>query len=213
MRFRHLLGAALLAPLAVRPSLDGPHAELPETPGPRSQPALLYDGRRVLLLDGTYPAVQRGRAEVWSWDGATWTLVTDSGPPPRHAAAAAFDARRGVVVSYGGRVGRAEAVDGGTWEWDGHRWALAADTGVGRRDHHAIAYDAARGVTVMFGGGPFPRPSGAWATDTWAWDGTRWARVATAGPVGRVAAMVYDAGRREIVLFGGVGRAASPGAE
>jgi len=31
--------------------------------------------------------------------------------------------------------------------------------------------------------------------------------------VGRVAAMVYDAGRREIVLFGGVGRAASPGAE
>jgi hypothetical protein len=61
----------------------------------------------------------------------------------------------------------------------------------------------------MFGGGPFPRRPGPWATDTWEWDGTRWTRVATAGPAGRVAAMVYDAPRQRIVMFGGVG--APPG--
>ena len=45
------------------------------TPGPRSQPILVYDDRerRVLLFDGAYPsspAAQRHYTEIWTWNGA-----------------------------------------------------------------------------------------------------------------------------------------------
>ena len=63
----------------------------------------------------------------------------------------------------------------------------------------------------MFGGGLYPRRPGAWATDTWTWDGTRWKRAATEGPLGRaVPSMVYDSRRSQVVLFGGVGAPEGP---
>ena len=184
-------------------------------PGLRSQPALLYDEQhqRLLLIDGTYPAVQRGSSEVWSWDGTQWTLLPASGlaPTARHASAAAYDSRRHKVVSFAGRLGKAEEIKADTWEWDGTRWQERPDTVIGARDHHMMAYDAARGRTVLFGGGLFPRRPGLWPADTWEWDGERWSQAATEGPVGRIAAMVYDSQRRDVVLFGGVGRSPGPG--
>ena len=119
-----------------------------------------------------------------------------------------YDARRKRIVSYGGRVGKKEEIKGDTWEWDGARWLRMADGEP--RDHPALAYDAARGRTVLFGGGKFPRTT-PWAADTWEWDGVKWTQVATAGPVGRVTAMVYDGKRKQVVLFGGVGEAPSRG--
>ncbi len=70
----------------------------------------------------------------------------------------------------------------------------------------AMAYDAARRRVVMFGG------TSAFATgnlgDTWEWDGTRFSEVTPASgvrPSARTAAaMVYDAARKRIVMFGGV---------
>jgi hypothetical protein len=188
----------------------------PPRPGLRSQPALLYDERqqRVLLLDGTYPAVQRGSTEVWSWDGKQWQLIPAAGssaPTARHASAAVYDSRRHKVVTFAGRLGKTEEIKGDTWEWDGKQWQEIAGTSIAARDHHAMAYDASRGRTVLFGGGLFPRRPGPWPTDTWEWDGERWAQVATDGPAGRVAAMVYDSKRREVVLFGGVGPSPGPG--
>jgi hypothetical protein len=184
-------------------------------PGPRSQPGLIYHSQhqRILLIDGTYPAVQRGATELWSWDGREWALLPATGsraPAARHASAAVYDSQRNRVVTFAGRLGLAEQIKNDTWEWDGARWSEMTDAGMGARDHHMMAYDSARGRTVLFGGGLFPRQAGPWPTDTWEWDGTRWSRVDTAGPVGRIAAMVYDSRRREMVMFGGVGQ--SPGA-
>jgi hypothetical protein len=42
-------------------------------------------------------------------------------------------------------------------------------------------------------------------SDTWAWDGKNWTRLATKGPAARIQfAMGYDSARDRIVLFGGV---------
>jgi len=56
-----------------------------------------------------------------------------------------------------------------------------------------MVFDAAHGVCVLFDLG-----------ETWTWDGTAWSLVASAGPAPRrEQAMVWDALRARVVLFGG----------
>ena len=196
------------APNAVLPSAQwAEKVQGAAQPGPRSQPALLFHDRlrKLVLLDGTYSAVRPEHSEIWIWDGRAWALIPSTGPTGRYASAAVYDSRRDRIVSFSGRVGRDERITPDTWEWDGQSWTEMRDTSAGARDHHMMAYDAARGRTVMYGGGPFPRRPGPWATDTWEWDGTAWRQVGASGPLGRVAAMVYDAARRQVLMFGGVG--------
>jgi hypothetical protein len=62
-----------------------------------------------------------------------------------------------------------------------------------------MAYDSVRGSTVLFGG----FDAGAFG-DTWEWNGSTWAQLATAGPHARWShAMAYDDQRGRMVLFGG----------
>jgi hypothetical protein len=71
------------------------------------------------------------------------------------------------------------------------------------RSEHAMAFDSARGRIVLFGG---VDSLGA-LSDTWEWDGTRWAhRAPNASPPAREGpALVYDSNRGVVVLFGGTG--------
>jgi len=61
-----------------------------------------------------------------------------------------------------------------------------------------MAYNPVSHKIVLFGGSE--------ANDTWEWDGTNWTQKtgAVAPPFRNNAAMAYDAGRNEIVLFGGI---------
>lgn len=66
------------------------------------------------------------------------------------------------------------------------------------------AYDTRRNRLVVFGG----YTNGRYVGDTWEWTGTAWTRVESTGPSARNGpAMVYDAARRQVVLFGGDTRA------
>jgi len=67
---------------------------------------------------------------------------------------------------------------------------------------HAITYDLVHGAVLVFGGmGP---PGAPPLGDTWQWNGTSWAQVATTGPAPRgYAAMACDVLRANAVLFGG----------
>lgn len=79
-----------------------------------------------------------------------------------------------------------------------------AGLGPGQRHSQAMAYDAGRGVVVLFGGLDGGRETGQLLGDTWEFDASTWTRVATDGPSPRLgAAMVYDALRGVVVLFGG----------
>jgi hypothetical protein len=64
-----------------------------------------------------------------------------------------------------------------------------------------MAYDAATSTVVLFGG-----ENGVLFHDTWAWNGTTWAKQAPANrPPGRIeTTMVYDAATSTVVLFGGL---------
>jgi hypothetical protein len=172
-------------------------------PGPRQAHVLVYDERhrRIVL-----PAFR----EVWGWDGTRWEMLPGSAAKLRDLSAAAYDSRRGRIVSFGGRVRGTAVVVADTWEWDGADWRSQSDRSAEPRDHHVMAYDAARARVVMFGGSTFPRPEVS-PSDTWEWDGKQWTRAAVSGPAGRITSLAYDARRRQVVLFGGLGDATTSG--
>lgn len=159
------------------------------------------------MMDGTPPSFNNNATTtIWTWDGNEWKAVNgENAPAARYASCAAYDTKRGVVVSFGGRSGKEEMVTNDTWEWNGDSWRSVASPRMPARDHHALCFDERSGFTVLFGGGVFPRVAGPWATDTWRWNGSDWNQIGTTGPPGRVSTMVYDSWRESIVLFGGVG--------
>ena len=75
------------------------------------------------------------------------------------------------------------------------------------RSLSAAAWDSVRRKLVLFGGRTLT--PAARLGDTWEWNGTSWTEIAVTGPAARANhAMVYDAARQVVVLFGGSDSAA-----
>lgn len=138
----------------------------------------------------------------------------DGGPPvfpsPRGSHVMAYDSARHRLVLFGGIFDA--NILGDTWEWDGSRWkdVTPATTNPPPRAAAMMAYDAPSGEVVLFGGYDHNNnPLG----DTWEWNGTRWKDVTPAPPktppARSAGAMVYDATRKRLVLFGGTTVSAS----
>jgi hypothetical protein len=148
-------------------------------PGPRQGHVMVFDTKRnrVVLFGGSgigspgQPPPSLG--DTWEYDGVSWKQVATSGPSPRGAAGGTFDAKRGVVIIFGGAG--PDGFAGDTWSWDGSNWKKLADTGPEARAMGYIAYDKARDRVVLFGGRK-GWPDGD-LNDTWEWDGTAWKRV------------------------------------
>ena len=117
---------ALLAAAAALALAGTPHAQ-PAGPGTRAGHVLAFDARRghTLLLGGDAAGEPLLAEPLWGWTGTAWRAVApEGGEAPRHRTlrATAWDARRGVLVVYGG-IGPASGTRfGDTWEWDGARW-------------------------------------------------------------------------------------------
>ncbi len=106
-----------------------------------------------------------------------------------------YDVGRSRLITFAG--GLVYEYDGKTWE--GRDPPVPTPTAV---FDHVMAYDESRSRVVLFGG--YTR-SGAERAETWDWDGLRWSKrdPGEAGPGLRSGgAMVYDARRRKVVLFG-----------
>jgi hypothetical protein len=168
--------------------------------------------RRVVLITGHDGGARPASAEVWTFDGRRWERLEGAGLPSRFLSASAYDSRRQRLVVFGGRVGPTAAVAGDTWVRDGGHWREAADTAADVREHHAMAYDSVRGRIVMYGGTSSVAAEAAgqvvrrWPDHVSEWDGRSWRRINASGPGARNgAAVAFDAPRRQIVLFGGVG--------
>ena len=172
--------------------------------GPEAVRAVgFYDAtlRRVVLIGGAHEARAGVRDRVWSWTGSRWELVTDSGPPGRGNAGAAYDTRRGVAVVAGGARRAAHdttfEVVSETWESTRSGWRRISGTDVTPRDHHSLVYAEDRRTVLMFGG-ILAHRSAPWPSDTWELRENGWTRVATEGPVGRGrTALAYDSKRRQ----------------
>ncbi len=185
----------------------------PTNPGMRDSHAIAYDsanGTTVLFSgDVCGSSCTLAPNDTWTWSGTTWTKQTPStSPQARYWSAMTFDSTRNVVVLYGGVP--SSGVDlADTWEWNGSNWTqMFPATNPGGRDSFALAYDSVRQVVVLFGG---EKCSNAQCTsltnlnDTWEWNGSNWAKVATASaPAARLGAgMAFDAAHQSTVLFGG----------
>lgn len=78
---------------------------------------MAYDGARgVTVLFGGFAAGGYGQlGDTWEWDGASWTLRSQSGPTPRESHAMVYDgARARVLLLFGGDDGSSQ---GDTWEY------------------------------------------------------------------------------------------------
>ena len=77
--------------------------------------SMAYDSARgvTLLFSGAGPTGYN--SETWEWDGTTWTLLSEIGPPARLYSAMAYDSARRVTVLFAGVVAGALAVND-TWE-------------------------------------------------------------------------------------------------
>jgi hypothetical protein len=167
--------------------------------------------------------------DTWLWRDGSWvstcsdpaTSNCDS-PSPRSGHRLAYDARRGVIVLFGGFTGERAADE--TWEWSEDRgWieicGSAADgetdprmdaaCGPAARFDHGMTYDAELQAVVLYGG----TDATSTLDDAWVQSGSNWSRLAldpTAGPGPRSGmAMSYDPVSRSILVFGGGGTADS----
>ncbi|MEQ9496506.1 MAG: hypothetical protein RIT81_06600 [Deltaproteobacteria bacterium] len=161
-----------------------------------------YDGRRAraVLFGGRTAANNMPanmRADVWEWDGATWTPRTPApGPSARYGFGWAYHERLGVIVLHGGRAGNPNVSD--TWTWDGQTWTDVTASGPRPTGELMMAYDPLGDRLVV-------QTMGV-TNETWVWDGvTAWQQIqGTPSPPPRTyGSMVYDANLGAVLLYGG----------
>jgi hypothetical protein len=168
--------------------------------------------KKVLLYGGSGSGPTIG-TEIWEWDGATQTWTNRTPPPTatsptgRNYPVMSFDETRGKLMLYDG--GRNPSVEGestsGYWEWDGASggWALHDPGEVLPNAPNVYAvYDSIRRRHVLFTDAPDSNSPQTWELDANAeiW----YTRLPTPTPTGRFrSGMVFDSGRRVVVLFGG----------
>jgi hypothetical protein len=176
-------------------------------PSRRGEHAMAFDAARgrTVLFGGLerQEVSEEAIGDTWEWDGATWQLVSSTGPAPRFGHSMAYDENRGVTVLYGGTLANnGWATD--TWEWDGQSWEQKEIiSGILGRTHASMAYDRSRGRAVLFGGGVLIDPPTCYR-DTWEWTGANWVKIGDNGPVASMdASMAYNNATGSLVLFGG----------
>jgi hypothetical protein len=179
---------------------------------------MVYDSGNccIVLFGGRYGSGQYDNLnDTWIYQKegceAKWTNVSSESlntPPVRRAFSMAYDAKRGVVVMFGGEIGAGDSKKD-IWEWNysTRQWVDVTPTsGVSpmTMGGQMMVYDASLEEVVMFGG--WSKETRNWNNDMWRWDGTRWELVTqnSTRPAPRSShGMVYDQSRQEIVLFGG----------
>ena len=153
-------------------------------PSARQGYVMVYDERRgVTVLFGGAGTVPRGQRppmlnDVWEYDGRQWRQRPETGPSARASAGAAYDARRSLVIVFGGAT--PEGFRNDTWAWDGTAWRELSATGPEPRAMGYLAYDRRRDRVVLFGGRK-GWPDGD-LNDTWEWDGSSWRLISAGGP-------------------------------
>lgn len=149
------------------------------SPPARQDHAMVTTPQGVLMFGGCglngVPLFQ----DTWSWNGTTWTqLAPVTSPPARFGHQMAYDTARGVTVLFGGRDANLIGTQfANTWEWNGS-WSLRTPLHQPPGGMPAgMAFSPATQRTIVSASTGVP----AAPNTTWAWDGTDWQQLATAG--------------------------------
>jgi hypothetical protein len=174
-------------------------------PAPRSDYGMAWDSSRnqAVLFGGLGDSSMNGGQldDTWTFDGASWTQRTVTGPGRRTLHAMAFDSVRAVTVLFGGAAQGVLSPE--TWEWNGTAWSLISSTppSPDRVPAGQMAFDPIRARTVLYGG------QGATGSleDTWEWDGLTWTMRSPSGPPARFRpALAWAPALGKVVMYGGL---------
>lgn len=96
-------------------------------PSARADYALGYDpvAKQIVLFGGrTADTVASAVGDTWTWNGTTWTHVTDAGPGKIEGASMAWDPSIGALVLYGGAgaAGTDVVFPSVTYVWKNNTW-------------------------------------------------------------------------------------------
>jgi hypothetical protein len=158
-------------------------------PAPRSRHAMAFDVARGNTLVFGGEAAAGLLRDTWTWNGAVWQSVANSGPSARRRAAMAYDAANATVVLVGGETAAGPIAD--HWEWDGVAWSQRSVATPMGAVLGMLGVDDARQRTV------FVDALGR----TWEFDGVNWLQVAVGGPraQGDETALVWDTVAQRLV--------------
>lgn len=172
-------------------------------PAGRNEPAMAYDGGRIVMFGGRATSNNQVLNDTWEWDGTTWTQRNPTNvPTARNGHSLTWNSIRRRVVLFGGGTESPGPVFNDTWEWDGTNWnSLVTTTPPPARSGHSAAYDSDRGRLLI----AFGETEQNLLADTWELVGGRWREVIPAeAPAERSDhAACFDAARNQVVLFGG----------
>lgn len=188
---------------------------------PRRSPAAIYDPRRQrVLVYGGYDGSFLGDVLALSLAvEPTWSRRQTQGeaPPPLAASAAVLDSKRDRMILIQGNDGAAPAFrNPGVWTLDlaTDRWCAlsAAGPAPAARSAHSAIYDPIGDRVILFGGS-FARITEENRFSDELWElrlsgKAAWRRLDLVGPkpgAREEHCAVYDPGRREMLIYGGVG--------
>lgn len=204
LRVRDVTWAATLAGKIAGSTFENPHelqlsthavASLRPTRG-RTETPTDEVLARIGSVDGTVARIGTG---------AAWTMRRPRTPPGRRGAVLAHDPVRGRTVMFGGESAEERYSD--TWEWDGEQWQEATvEAPPSPRTNASMVWDGTANRVVMFAGYYSLLNGNTSLSELWDWDGTAWHRRTSTNtpPPGRsFAALVWDAARERIVMYGG----------
>ncbi len=177
------------------------------SPTARIGAAMTFDGTlgSVLLFGGSAGGLSN---QTWTYSGSDWfQLFPATSPAARFGAQMVHDSARGVTVLYGGLASPISIPppNSDTWEFDGTTWTQATPAATaGNRYQYGACYDSLRSRMVIYGGASTQLLSTP-NSQTWEYEGTTWAQIATVGNPGprNRPAMCFHAGLGKAVMFGG----------
>jgi Immunoglobulin I-set domain len=145
-------------------------------------------------------------SEVWSYDGATWTLITTSpgGPPVNEASHGdiAFDEARGKLVLVCEGPPSSPVPKNVTWEFDSvaATWQQVSEGFGPSHSSSSLAFDPGLGLTI---GQYYGLTTAITEARTWTQAGGPWAAaVGISTPARYWPVMAYDALRERTTIYG-----------
>ncbi|MDB9944442.1 hypothetical protein OAD26_00380 [bacterium] len=157
--------------------------------------------------------VAEGAAEVWQWDGSTWTKIggdsLNSSWAATYERVFALTAQSGKIYAGLGQT----AAEGEVWEWDGSAWTQIG--GDSLNSGWDTSYDTVNAMTAGDGSVYAGLGWGSGDAEVWQWNGTAWTKIGGDGvnsswsSSGRVSSLKLYGGK----LYAGIGTASAGGAE
>ena len=177
-----------------------------EGPGPRYVNQMVSTPNGLVLFGGKNNS-NDGFDDLWSWNGESWTKLTN-GATQRWDHGVAYMAQQNKLIVFGGRqLHRTDDIEerielNDTWIYKDDQWLKVGGKGPGARSSFGMTYDSLRDRVIIFGG----RKNAVLMGDTWEFDGDTWIRVSESGPEARYGqTLSYDNRSNTTHMFGGYG--------